>query len=134
MHQAHSRNRPGQGWWARGSSGTQAPGVEVAGIDIAELVRKSQVTEEALRGVMTTGEGAAAFTRFLQGRGHTEVVGMIGSGGVSLFATIRVSCCYSQCKEHAGVGWTEGWRQKEKGEGRGRDEVWAGATAAAVCG
>ena len=41
--------------------------------------------EEALRDVMTTGEGAAAFTGFLQARGHKEVVGMIGSGGVPLF-------------------------------------------------
>ena len=30
------------------------------------------------------------------------------------------------------MSWTEGWRQKEKGGGRGRDEVWAGATAATV--
>ena len=43
----------------------------MAGIDIAdhELVRKSQVTEEALRDVMTTGEGVAAFTGFLAAAG-----------------------------------------------------------------
>ena len=62
--------------------------VEVAGVDVAELVRKSQVMEAALRDVMTTGEGAAAFTGFLQARSHKEVVGMITSEGVTLSATI----------------------------------------------
>ena len=83
---------PGEAQQAADASGSEGqlshPGVEVAGIDIAELVRKSQVMEEALRDVMTTGQGVAAFTGYLQARGHKEVVGMIESGGVSLSATI----------------------------------------------
>ena len=48
--------------------------------EIAEIVRRSQVMEKALRGVMTTGAGATAVTGYLQAKGHGEVVGIIASG------------------------------------------------------
>ena len=73
------------------SSDTQ--GSKVAGINITELARRSQVVEGALRDVMATGEGAAMITKFLQARGHNEVVEMIGSGGAPPSATQWVSCC-----------------------------------------
>ena len=37
--------------------------------------------EDALRDALTTGEGAGMFARFMQAKGHDEVVGMITSGG-----------------------------------------------------
>ena len=61
--------------------------------EVAELARKSQVMEGAMRDVTTTGEGAAASSGFLQARGHSEMVEMIESQGVPLFVTQRVSCC-----------------------------------------
>ena len=44
----------------------------------AELVRRSQMLEEALRSVQASGD----VSRFLQSKGHHEVAGMITSGGV----------------------------------------------------
>ena len=37
------------------------PGVEVAGVDIAELARRSRVMEGALRDVMTTCRGGSGY-------------------------------------------------------------------------
>ena len=49
--------------------------------EAAELVRRrSQVLEEELREVLTTGEATPVVTRFLQANDHHEVVGMIKSG------------------------------------------------------
>ena len=39
--------------------------------------------EVALKDGLTTGEGAGMLVRFMQARGHDEVVGMIASEGVS---------------------------------------------------
>ena len=54
---------------------------------MAELKRRNQVMEDALKDALTTGEGAGMFAKFMQARGHDEVVGMIASGGVSPSAT-----------------------------------------------
>ena len=43
--------------------------------------------EDALKDAMTAGEGAGMFARFVQARGHNEVVEMIASEGVSPSAT-----------------------------------------------
>ena len=51
-----------------GSLGTQ---------ETAELVRRSQMLEEAMREMLTTGTDV---TGFLQSKGHHEVAGMIISG------------------------------------------------------
>ena len=59
------------------TSGTP-PAVRTGGLDaqeVAELVRRSQVMEGALRDVLTTWNGAGALKGFLQARGHEEVVG-----------------------------------------------------------
>ena len=62
--------------------------VEMAGVDITALARRSQVMEEALRDVLTSGKEDGALKGFLQARGHKEVVGMIESEGVSFSATL----------------------------------------------
>ena len=48
-------------------------GAEEAG----ELVKRSQMLEEALRDVLATGTN---LTGYLQAKGHNEAVGMINSG------------------------------------------------------
>ena len=45
--------------------------------EAAELARKSQMLEEALRDMVASGTDVS---RFLQSKGHHEVAGMIGSG------------------------------------------------------
>ena len=77
------RARPGvmapQGAGANGTASAASPG-GLGAKEAAELVRRSQVLEEALWEVMTTGEAAPMVTGFLQATGHHEVVGMIESG------------------------------------------------------
>ena len=51
------------------------------------MKRRNQVMEDALKDAMTAGEGAGMFARFVQARGHNEVVEMIASEGVSPSAT-----------------------------------------------
>ena len=51
--------------------------------EVAEERRRSQAMEAALKDVLTKGEGAGMLAKFMQARGHGEVVGMIASGGVS---------------------------------------------------
>ena len=71
--------RPGmlapQGASANGTASAALPG-GLGAQEVAELVRRSQVLEEALKEVMAPGE----VTEFLQASGHHEVVGMIKSG------------------------------------------------------
>jgi hypothetical protein len=53
--------------------------------EMAELRRRSQAMEDALRDVMSTDEGIGDCTgmmaRFMQSKGHSEVVGIITAGG-----------------------------------------------------
>ena len=70
--------RPGvlapRGAGANGTASAALPG-GLGAQEAAELVRRSQVLEEALREVLTTGEAAPVVTRFLQANDHHEVVG-----------------------------------------------------------
>ena len=56
--------------------------------EVAEVMRRSQALEAALKDVMSSGEGAAVVTGYLQAKGHGEVVGIITSECVGRSATI----------------------------------------------
>jgi hypothetical protein len=55
--------------------------------EVAEERRRASAMENALKDVLTMGEGAGMLAKLMQARGHGEVVGMIGTGGVSPFVT-----------------------------------------------
>jgi hypothetical protein len=63
----------------QGGTGPEGTSVEQ---EVAELRKKSQAMEGALKDIMTEGDGAGMLIRFMQARGHEGVVGMITSGGV----------------------------------------------------
>ena len=50
--------------------------------EVAELRRKNQAMEGALKDVLAMGEGAGTLAMLMQARGHEGVVGMITSGDV----------------------------------------------------
>ena len=50
--------------------------------EVAEERRRVRAMEDALQDVLSTGGGAGMLAKFMQARGHGEVVEMIASGGV----------------------------------------------------
>ena len=66
---------PGEGQQAKQAAGSDSQ-------EMAELRRRSQAMEAALRDVMLIGgEGASMVTQHMLGKGHSGVVGIITSGG-----------------------------------------------------
>ena len=65
-----------QGAGANETASAASPGSLGTGA-VGELVKRSQMLEEALRDVLATGTN---LTGYLQAKGHIEVVGMINSG------------------------------------------------------
>ena len=65
--------------------------------EVAELKRRNRAMEDALRCVVATdagiGECTGMMQKFLQEKGHSEVVGFITAGGATPSVTKRVSCC-----------------------------------------
>jgi hypothetical protein len=51
--------------------------------EVAELKRRNQAMEEALRCVVATDESTGMMQKFLQEKGHSEVVGIITAGGAT---------------------------------------------------
>jgi hypothetical protein len=49
--------------------------------EVAELRRRSQAMEDALRCVMSADESTGMMQKFMQEEGHSEVVGIITAGG-----------------------------------------------------
>ena len=49
--------------------------------EVAELRRRNQAMENALRCVMSTDESTGMMQKFMQEKGHSEVVGIITAGG-----------------------------------------------------
>ena len=70
--------------WMACSSLSPAQHLESTSADqeVAELRRRNQAMEGALKDVLTMGEGAGTLSQLMQARGHEGVVGMITSGGV----------------------------------------------------
>ena len=72
--------RPGalapQGARANETASAASPG-SLGAEEAGELVKRSQMLEEALRGVLATG---TSHTGYLQAKDHNEVVGTINSG------------------------------------------------------
>ena len=81
--QGGARSNATQEWMA-GSSLSPARHLETTSADqeVAELRRRNQAMEGALKDVPTMGEGAGTLSQLMQARGHEGVVGMITSGGV----------------------------------------------------
>jgi hypothetical protein len=66
---------PGEGQQAKQAAGSDSQ-------EMAELRRRSQAMEAALRDVMLMGEeGASMVTQLMLGKGHNEVVGIMTAGG-----------------------------------------------------
>ena len=51
--------------------------------EVAELRRRNHAMEDALRDVMSSGEGGSMMTQLMLGKGHSEVVGIIAAGGAT---------------------------------------------------
>ena len=51
--------------------------------EVAELKRRNQAMEDALRCVVATDESTGMMQKFLQEKGHSEVVGIITAGGAT---------------------------------------------------
>jgi hypothetical protein len=49
--------------------------------EMAELKRRNQAMEDALRCVISTDESTGMMEKFMQSKGHSEVVGIITAGG-----------------------------------------------------
>ena len=72
-----------QEWMANNSSSpAQHLGSTSVEQEVAELRKKSQAMEGAMKDIMTEGDGAGMLVRFMQARGHEGVTGMITLGGV----------------------------------------------------
>ena len=70
-----SARHPGEGQQAKKAAGSDSQ-------EMAELRRRSQAMEAALRDVMLLGgEGASMVTQHMLEKGHSGVVGIITSGG-----------------------------------------------------
>ena len=63
---------PGEQQHSGGASGSQ---------EVAELKRRNQAMEDALRCVISTDESTGMMEKFMREKGHSEVVGIITAGG-----------------------------------------------------
>ena len=120
-----------QEWMANNSlSPAQHLGSTSVDQEVAELRRKNQAMEGALKDVLTMGEGAGTLTRLMQARGHEGVVGMITSGACCPLGH-NESPAAPQCKEQAGVVGSKEWGWQEGGGEQGRAEWGLGDRATA---